>query len=489
MKPIFHLRSVPAGITLSFLLAVPGLVQAYSPNPDLTAAGAIAALKVDANSSPVYGESYNLGSTGLRGWIYIDRNNVGQEGLQTDQSRQILVTVASSPGYPVLAVDDVILGAMAGNSGSVPLFTSDCRKALGAAIGEAEMTGAGTLRVRRWRAGSTTTNVNVPIVIVGDYSATAPYNCPKSAAILANAITKLNQDTPGNMSGGWNDAVSALALLAAVKPGDANYAAVQTKLQNYAHAKAPANLALSGCDTWNWGYIGIFLSEYYLRTVADGSPDTSVLHGIEEYTVGLAKGQSKYGTFGHGGASPLADGSLHGSISWYGPVNSAGLVANIAIVLGRKALLAGGVALDPEIDPAIERGSNFFAYFVNKGGIPYGEHEPWSGGHASNGKDAMAAVMYALQDNRPVETEYYTRMSTAGWVGREYGHTGQGFSYVGRPSGPPWGARPPPPPISARFSGTSTSSAARTARSSMTVANNMAAVPPPPTSDRAAMPD
>ena len=155
-----------------------------------------------------------------------------------------------------------------------------------------------------------------------------------------------------------------------------------------------------------------------------------MLHGINEYTVGLAKGQSKYGTFGHGGAEPHADGSLHGSISWYGPVNSAGLVANIAIVIGKKALLAGGMAIDPEIDPAIDRGSKFFAYFVNKGGIPYGEHEPWSGGHAANGKDAMAAVLFALQDNKPVETEYFTRMSVAGWVGREYGHTGQGFSYI-----------------------------------------------------------
>ncbi|MCF7734661.1 MAG: HEAT repeat domain-containing protein, partial [Akkermansiaceae bacterium] len=426
MNTLLRPRPQLTAITLSLLLAATGLVQAYSPDPDLTAAGAIAALKVDPNSSPKYGETYNLGPTGLRGWIYLNRPNKGQEGLITESSRQILVTVASPPGSAVLAVDDVILGAMAGSSGAVPLFSSDCRKTFGLAIGEAEQTGAGTLRVKRWRAG-TTTDVNIAMTVMGDYAATAPYNCPKSAAVLANAITKLNEQS---LSGGWNDAISGLALLAAVKPGDANYTAVQTKLRNFAHAKAPQNLSLSGCDTWNWGYLGVFLSEYYLRTVADGSPDAAVLHGIEEYTVGLAKGQSKYGTFGHGGAAPLADGSLHGSISWYGPVNSAGLVANIAIVLGKRALVAGGVALDPEIDPAIERGSKFFGYFVNKGGVPYGEHEPWSGGHASNGKDAMAAVMFALQDNRPVETEYYTRMSTAGFVGREYGHTGQGFSYT-----------------------------------------------------------
>jgi len=414
----------PAKVLMAFVIGFAGVAQAYSPKPDLTATGVIAALKTDPNSAPLYGETYNLGATGLRGWIYIDKNNVGEEGLQTAQSRQILVTVASSPGSAVLAVDDVILGAVAGDSGDVPLFSVDCRKSFALAIGDAEGTGEGLLRVKRWRAGSTT-NVNISMTILGNYAATVPYNCPKSAVILANAIARLDQE---NLSG-WSGAAQGLALLAAVKPEDANYLSMQAKVRTFARSLAPQNLQLASCETWSWGYIGIFLSEYYLRTVADGTPDNAVLHGIDQYTVALAKAQSKYGTFGHGGAEQQADGSLHGSISWYGPVNSAGLVANIAIVLGRKALVAGGITLDPEIDPAIERGSKFFAYYVNKGGIPYGEHEPWSGGHASNGKDAMAAVLFGLQDNKPVETEYFTRMSTAGFVGREYGHTGQGFSY------------------------------------------------------------
>ncbi len=42
-------------------------------------------------------------------------------------------------------------------------------------------------------------------------------------------------------------------------------------------------------------------------------------------------------------------------------------------------------------------------------------------------------MLFGLQDNRLAETEYFTRMTTAGFNGREYGHTGQGFSYL-------WGA-------------------------------------------------
>jgi hypothetical protein len=119
-------------------------------------------------------------------------------------------------------------------------------------------------------------------------------------------------------------------------------------------------------------------------------------------------------------------------------VNQAGLVAQLSIVLGKKA----GV-VSPEIDPAIGRAAKFFGYYVNRGSVPYGEHQPYFGeisiqgqsryyyDHASNGKDGLAAVLFACMGNKPVPTEYYTRMSVAACKGgEEYGHTGQGFSYL-----------------------------------------------------------
>ena len=414
---------------MALLAAFTVLAQAFSPNPDLTVAGAIATLKTDTNSSPLYSETYNLGATGLRGWIYIGGGN-GQDGTITVSSRQILVTVASAPGNAVLAVDDVILGAMAGSSGIVPLFASDARKAFGAAIGDAENTAAGTLRVKRWRAG-VTADVNIAMTIMGTYTATAPYNCPKSALILANARASLVSQllaNPNYLTNDWAGAINGLALLGGVAPADPNYATVQARLQTYARALTATTPNPSGLSVWNWGYIGVFLSEYYLST-----GDASVVAGLNSYIVGLAQVQSRYGTYGHGGSLLNADGSLHGTIGPYGPVNQAGLPANIAIVLGKKALLAAGQAIDPEIDPAIQRGADFFAWFVNKGPIPYGEHEPYMEGHASNGKDPLCAVLFGLQPSRTVETEYFSRMATAGFNGREYGHTGQGFSYL-------WGA-------------------------------------------------
>lgn len=102
----------------------------------------------------------------------------------------------------------------------------------------------------------------------------------------------------------------------------------------------------------------------------------------------------------------------------------AGLPANLAIVLARKCGMK-----HPEIDRAILRAAGFFGYFTDKGAIPYGEHAPWPY-HENNGKNSITAVMFAAIGNKPKETEFFARMATAGFASREYGHTGQGFSYL-----------------------------------------------------------
>lgn len=359
-------------------------------------------------------QTYNLGATGLRGWIHTKAasNLDSVQGRTTTASRQILVTHvgAKSPAEGVMQVDDVILGV-----GGKP-FSDDARKSIAAAIQEAETEARkGVLTLTRWRAGKTE-DVRITLRVMGTYAATAPYDCPKSKRILAEACAVLEKEPlTENLWG----AVNGLALLATGNP------AYLPKVQDAARKLGPPKLKLEmkpGMCVWEWGYRSIFLCEYYLLT-----NDQAVLPAIQEYTLSLAKGQSMYGTFGHGIAERTADGRLHGSIPPYGPVNAAGLVGNIAIVLGRKC----GVK-DPEVDAAIARASGFFGYFVDKGAIPYGEHEPWPY-HENNGKNAMAAVLFALQGDRIPETRFFARMVTASYNNREYGHTGQGFSYL-------WGA-------------------------------------------------
>ena len=358
--------------------------------------------------------TYNLGATGMRGWIYTKPAEYldSVQGRTTAASRQILVTHvgAKSPADGVMHVDDVILGA------GGTLFSDDARKSIAVAIQEAEKeANGGILKLTRWRAGKTE-EAQLTMRVLGTYSDTAPYNCPKSKRILEEACKVLEKEPLRENLWG---AVNGLALMAT---GNSDYL---PKVRELARKMGPPTLKLQlrdGMVVWDWGYRGLFLCEYYLLT-----GDNEVLHAIQEYTVSLAKGQSLYGTFGHGISRRTPEGNLHGSIPPYGPVNAAGLVGNIAIAMGRKC----GVR-DPEIDPAVERAARFFGYYVDKGAIPYGEHEPWPY-HENNGKNAMTAVMFALQGDRIKETRYFAKVCTASYRNREYGHTGQGFSYL-------WGA-------------------------------------------------
>ena len=355
-------------------------------------------------------QTYNLGATGLRGWIYTKAaNNLdSQQGRTTTASRQILVTHVGkkSPADGVIKVDDIILG-VAGQ-----LFTDDSRKAIARGIQEAEKTeNKGVLKLTVWRAGKVE-NLAINLRVMGTYSATAPYNCPKSKLIYEEACEVLDEEP---LTPGWTGAVNGLALLAT---GDSKYS---SKLRKYAREVGPKSLSLekANVDTWNWGYRSLFLCEYFLLT-----GDKEVFHAIEQYTIALAKGQGMYGTFGHGGSALTNNGELHGSIPPYGPVNAAGLIGNMAIVMGRNC----GVK-NPEIDPAISRASKFFGYYMDKGSIPYGEHLPWPG-HENNGKNAMTAMLFALQGDKVKEMQYFAKTVTASSPCREYGHTGQGFSYL-----------------------------------------------------------
>ncbi len=359
-------------------------------------------------------QTYNLGSTGLRGWIYTKPANYldSLQGRTTLASRQILVTHvgAKSPADGVMQVDDVILGV-----GGKP-FSDDARKSIAFAIQEAEQeANKGILKLTRWRAGKAE-EVQLELQVMGTYSDTAPFNCPKSKRIFEEACKALEKES---LNENWCGAVNGLALLAT---GDPKYLPM---VKEFAHKLGPSTLKLElkdGMVIWDWGYRNLFLCEYYLLT-----GDKDVLHAINEYTVTLSKGQSMYGTFGHGISRLTPEGKLHGSIPPYGPVNMAGLPANLSIVLGKKC----GVK-DPEVDAAIARAAGFFGYYVDKGAIPYGEHEPWPY-HENNGKNSICAVMFALQPTKAKEAQFFAKMAVAGFKSRECGHTGQGFSYL-------WGA-------------------------------------------------
>ena len=404
IPPSFASPAVWVVVTMT-VLAVAGNVHAGNESkvpPDLTK---------DQTSNVNRNFSWNLGPTGMRGWFFMGGGNISEGGI-TPLSRQILVTDVgpNTPAFGIIQTDDVILGV------DGRLFTDDARQSFARAIQEAEKeSNQGRLNLTVWREGKTR-NFQIKLKVMGAYSATAPYNCPKSKEVLADACKVLEKMSLTDNKNGWGCYI-ALALMAT---GNPDY---MPKVREFARKSAPQDLKVElkdGMFVWPWGYNNLFLCEYYLLT-----HDPEVLHAINEYTLTLAKGQSMFGTFGHGISQKTPDGKLHGSIAWYGPVNSAGLIGNMSIVLGRKC----GVQ-DPEVDVAIDRASKFFGYFVNKGNIPYGEHEPGLARHDCNGKVAMSAILFGAQGNRMPEARFFAKMAAAGYRNREYGHTGQGFSYL-----------------------------------------------------------
>ena len=346
---------------------------------------------------------YHLGPTGARGRMFV-------KDFMTRHARQILVTAvdAGSPADGVLAAGDVILGI-----GETP-FGADPRKALGRAITEAETEAAkGVLKLLRWRGG-TREVVSLRLKVMGTFSATAPYDCAKSRRIEDDALRYLATRKQ------WSRfSLEALAFLASGKP---EY--VRLVREHLHGAKWAGPDAVCGVHAWTAGYHNLVLTEYYLAT-----SDEYVLPAIREHAVKIAMGQSGTGTWGHRFALPsMNGGKLHGRLGGYGELNAAGLPCFLSLVLSKKC----GVS-HPEIDQAIERSSDFFGQFVDKGTIGYGYHRPslehnsnGRNGDSSNGKNATAAVVFSLMGKHDA-ARFFSRTVAASYAEREFGHSGNSF--------------------------------------------------------------
>lgn len=345
-------------------------------------------------------ETYNLGPTGMRGWIQVE------QGV-TERSRQILVTQVEqgSPADGVVSVGDVILG-LDGEP-----FRGDARVAFGNAIDGAE--GRGAMRLLLWRGGARQ-EAELKLRKLGTYRDTAPYGCRKSRRILEEGCRHIAAKKEfGRFS------IGALALLASGDPQYADLVRAHAREVTPAAADIEKMRTEEGMRCWGYGYNSLFLSEYYLAT-----RDEAVLPGIRAYALNLAEGQGGYGTWGHGTSDPTPDGKLHGPIPPYGALNQAGLICYLSLVLANRC----GVE-HPEIVPAIGRSTAFFRYYAGKGAIPYGEHPPIVNSNNDNGKNGTAALAMALC-GRSDEARYFAKTVTASRNDREWGHTGPFFGYL-----------------------------------------------------------
>jgi len=390
MIPNKKLITTVATLIIAVALATPAPAarKGQMTIPDLTKGD-----KIPAGAN----HDWTLGATGARGWIYCDK-------MVTADARQIAITKVEkgSPADGILAVGDVILGV-----GGKP-FSYDPRTELGKALTAAESeAGGGNLALTRWRADKTEAVV-VKLPVLGTYSATAPYNCPKSKRILEQGCKALAKRVAA--SGYQQDPITrslnALALLAG---GNPEYLPLVKKEAQWA-----AGYSADSMQTWYYGYVIMLLSEYVME-----SGDQSVMPGLRRLALEAANGQSMVGSWGHGFARP--DGRLGG----YGMMNAPGLPLTTSLVLAREA----GVK-DPVLALAIERSLKLLRFYIGKGSVPYGDHAPWIETHEDNGKNGIAAIMFNLLGEAK-GAEYFSRMSVASHgPERDCGHTGNFFNIL-----------------------------------------------------------
>lgn len=339
---------------------------------------------------------WNLGATGARGWMFSDK-------METSTARQIAITkvTAGSPADGTLKAGDVILG-VGGKK-----FSYDPRTEFGKALSVAEA-GSGLLKLIRWRDGSSTT-VSIKLPVLGGYSPTAPYNCPKSKRILEAGCEKLAAKISASGSRRENPIVRSLNALALLASGNEDYLPLVKKEAEWA-----SNYKTESMATWYYGYAITLLAEY---TMATG--DQSYLPGLTRLALEASEGQSIVGSWGHKFAGE--DGRLVG----YGMMNAPGLTLTNSLVLAQKA----GIT-DPKVKIAIERSTKLLRFYIGKGAVPYGDHQPWYQTHEDNGKCGMAAVLFHL-NNEPKGAEFFSRMSLASHGSeRDTGHTGNFFNIL-----------------------------------------------------------
>jgi Family of unknown function (DUF6288) len=364
------------------ILDCPAAPRGQMSNPDLTKGE-----KIPEGAT----HDWTLGATGARGWMFSNR-------LETAEARQIAITKVDkgSPSDGVLETGDVILGI------DGKPFASDPRVAFGKVLTSAEA-GDGNLKLTRWRDGKTE-DIVVKLPVLGAYSATAPYDCPKSKRIFEDgckALAKrMEQDDYTKLQNPITRSLNALALLAS---GEKEYLPLVKK-----EAKWASDYSADGMQTWYYAYVIMLLAEYQIAT-----GDDSFQSGMERLALEAAKGQSNVGSWGHKFALP--DGRLAG----YGMMNAPGVPLTISLILAREAGLK-----DPAIDLAIERSAKFLRFYIGKGAVPYGDHAPWTQTHEDNGKCGMAGVMFNFLGEKD-GAEFFSHMSLASHgPERDTGHTG-----------------------------------------------------------------
>ena len=332
--------------------------------------------------------------------------HIGPTGINATVAKGLRLTVfdtdENTPAAGKFKQGDIIT-AVNGRSVTDP----EIYICLGEAITEAEA-GNGKMAFTVERGGKTET-VTITLPVLGAYSPTFPLNCKKSDAIIKACAERIARDLGERVVSTDFGYFGALGLLST---GDDAYLPVIKK-----HLMKHENKS----HTWQNGYYGLAMAEYYLRT---GDREIlPLLKIIADDSVARM----------HFGGWNQWDSRIIPGYTQGGLMNAAGVPVFATLIQAQEC----GVAVDKT---AFETSLRYFYRFVGHGGVPYGNHR-CEGGVGWNGKNGMLASALSLLDGENFrQAKEWLALDTAdgyfqlgGGHGSSFGNhiwTGIGASHV-----------------------------------------------------------
>ena len=333
------------------------------------------------------GEKYPNGP----GWL----GATGLRVLPFGPNMRVTTVLPGSPADGEIEVGDMIYKV------NGELLEDDHLPHLGRAIAHAESRAGGGKIAFALRRGDKLHDVTLTLEVLGAYSATSPYDCPKADRIVANSeayLAKRGGLATGYAGGGWLHS-DIFFLLGAGTP--AHQGLVRRFIYNKIAEIDRSEKKRPGGNSWHLGHGTLLFAEYYLAT-----GDRNVLPYLRCYSDAFTSMQCRPGAFGH--TPPRSIGGWRHNYpggQTYGMIPSIGLPGMIGLNLAKEA----GVKIDEGAyrlglrffrDGQAEMGYTTYAAIVPDKKAPESiDPEKLAAGmlYSRNGCRAKAAILFALE--------------------------------------------------------------------------------------------
>ncbi len=339
----------------------------------------------------------------------VDRFGPVGIGIELHQPAFVMKVKNVEPGSPAATTGKLKPGQIIETINGEKLHDIDPRIQLGNVITAAEASDGQVKFMVKDTPAAAAQEVVVNIPVLGTYSATWPMNCPKSDKIVRGLADYLAKPDSDRGFGG----IGMLFLLGTGEEKDIE--PVRQWVRGMAD-KTPSRYS------WNLGYGGIPLCEYYLRT---GDPEA--LPVIQKWVDTAVAAEYLGGWSQRGGAGNVDYGGGGGHL------NAGGTAVVTFLMLSREC----GAKVP---DDTFNRVLPHFYRWAGRGTNPYGDNVP-EGGLVDNGKNgnlafAMAAAaaltpdgensVYGGARDAAALTSFYTTTFML------HGHTGGGIGEIWR---------------------------------------------------------